>query len=47
MKRFNDTFINGERLPPEGLETDPYELKSDDIVIRIYHLYLTTQLFTQ
>jgi hypothetical protein len=46
MKRFNGTFINGERLPPEGLETDHYELTSDNIVARIYKLYLTTYLFT-
>jgi hypothetical protein len=26
-------IINGERLSPEGLESDPYELKSDDIVV--------------
>jgi pSer/pThr/pTyr-binding forkhead associated (FHA) protein len=25
-------FINGERLSPEGLLSEPYELKSDDIV---------------
>ncbi|ESK86420.1 cell cycle arrest in response to pheromone-related protein [Moniliophthora roreri MCA 2997] len=32
VKSSNGTFINGERLSPEGLESDPYELKSDDIV---------------
>ena len=30
---FNGTFINGERLSPEGIEGQPYELKSDDIVV--------------
>lgn len=35
MKSSNGTFINGERLSPEGLESDPYELKSDDVVVRI------------
>ncbi|KAI0777539.1 hypothetical protein BD413DRAFT_467114 [Trametes elegans] len=32
VKSSNGTFINGERLSPEGLESDPYELKTDDIV---------------
>ncbi|EEB86700.1 hypothetical protein MPER_16247, partial [Moniliophthora perniciosa FA553] len=32
VKSSNGTFINGERLSPEGLESDLYELKSDDIV---------------
>jgi hypothetical protein len=32
VKSSNGTFINGERLSPEGLESEPYELKSDDIV---------------
>ncbi|KAJ8083970.1 hypothetical protein AAF712_000866 [Marasmius tenuissimus] len=31
-KSSNGTFVNGERLSPEGIESDPYELKSDDIV---------------
>ncbi len=34
VKSSNGTFINGERLSPEGVESDPYELKSDDIVVR-------------
>ncbi|KAF4564093.1 hypothetical protein EYR36_003345 [Pleurotus pulmonarius] len=32
VKSSNGTFINGERLSPEGMESDPWELKSDDIV---------------
>ncbi|KAJ7743958.1 hypothetical protein DFH07DRAFT_835322 [Mycena maculata] len=32
VKSSNGTFINGERLSAEGLESDPFELKSDDIV---------------
>ncbi|KAI0360813.1 hypothetical protein OH77DRAFT_1393258 [Trametes cingulata] len=32
VKSSNGTFINGERLSPEGLESEPYELKSDDVV---------------
>ncbi|KAL0573780.1 hypothetical protein V5O48_008167 [Marasmius crinis-equi] len=31
-KSSNGTFVNGERLSPEGLQSDPYELKSDDVV---------------
>ncbi|KZP08408.1 hypothetical protein FIBSPDRAFT_761441 [Athelia psychrophila] len=31
VKSSNGTFINGERLSPEGLESEPYELTSDDI----------------
>ena len=33
VKSSNGTFINGERLSPEGLESEPYELKTDDIVV--------------
>ncbi|KZT63109.1 hypothetical protein DAEQUDRAFT_638877, partial [Daedalea quercina L-15889] len=32
VKSSNRTFINGERLSPEGLESEPFELKSEDIV---------------
>ncbi|KAJ7043207.1 hypothetical protein C8F04DRAFT_1175692 [Mycena alexandri] len=32
VKSSNGTFINGERLSLEGRESDPYELKSDDIL---------------
>ncbi|OCH86578.1 hypothetical protein OBBRIDRAFT_761124 [Obba rivulosa] len=32
VKSSNGTFINGERLSPEGLESEPFELKTDDIV---------------
>ncbi|KAI0826980.1 hypothetical protein BC628DRAFT_1434503 [Trametes gibbosa] len=32
VKSSNGTFINGERLSPEGLESEPCELKSDDVV---------------
>ncbi|KZS89265.1 SMAD/FHA domain-containing protein, partial [Sistotremastrum niveocremeum HHB9708] len=32
VKSSNGTFINGERLSPEGAESEPWELKSDDIV---------------
>ncbi|KIM76539.1 hypothetical protein PILCRDRAFT_26984, partial [Piloderma croceum F 1598] len=29
---FHGTFINGDRFSPEGLESEPYQLKSDDTV---------------
>ncbi|KAJ7594070.1 hypothetical protein C8J56DRAFT_427278 [Mycena floridula] len=32
VKSSNGTFINGDRLSAEGVESEPYELKSDDIV---------------
>ncbi|KAL0958532.1 hypothetical protein HGRIS_000673 [Hohenbuehelia grisea] len=32
VKSSNGTFINGERLSPEGVESESFELKSDDIV---------------
>lgn len=34
VKSSNGTFINGERLSPEGLESEPFELKTDDVVVR-------------
>ena len=30
----NGTFINGTRLSEEGIESEPHELKTDDIVVR-------------
>ena len=33
VKSSNGTFINQERLSPEGLESDPFELKTDDVVV--------------
>ncbi|KAF7313227.1 Glycosyltransferase family 69 protein [Mycena kentingensis (nom. inval.)] len=32
VKSSNGTFLNGERLSQEGLESEPFELKSDDIL---------------
>ncbi|KAJ7821930.1 hypothetical protein B0H14DRAFT_2295556, partial [Mycena olivaceomarginata] len=32
VKSSNGTFVNGDRLGPEGVESDPYELHSDDIL---------------
>ena len=37
VKSSNGTFINGERLSPESVESEPFELKSDDIVVRVFH----------
>ena len=34
VKSSNGTFVNGERLSVEGVESDPWELKSDDRVVR-------------
>ncbi|KAF5352156.1 hypothetical protein D9758_009262 [Tetrapyrgos nigripes] len=31
LKSYNGTFINGERLSQEGLESEPFGLKSNDI----------------
>ena len=36
MKSSNGTFINGERLSSEGHESEPFELKSDDIVVGLH-----------
>ncbi|KAJ6519082.1 SMAD/FHA domain-containing protein [Mycena sanguinolenta] len=35
VKSSNGTFVNGERLSPEGVESDPYELRSDDILLGV------------
>ena len=43
VKSSNGTFINAERLSAEGVESDPFELKTDDIVVR--HLCLLFPLF--
>jgi pSer/pThr/pTyr-binding forkhead associated (FHA) protein len=36
VKSSNGTFINGERLSSEGHESEPFELKSDDIVVGLH-----------
>jgi hypothetical protein len=33
VKSSNGTFVNGERLSLEGAESDPFELRSDDILV--------------
>lgn len=33
VKSSNGTFINSERLSAEGVESDPFELKTDDVVV--------------
>jgi hypothetical protein len=37
VKSSNGTFINGERLSPEGHESEPFELKTEDIVVSFSH----------
>jgi pSer/pThr/pTyr-binding forkhead associated (FHA) protein len=39
VKSSNGTFINGDRLSPESMESEPCELKSDDIVVCIDCIY--------
>lgn len=34
VKSSNGTFINGVRLSPEAVESEPFELKSEDMVVR-------------
>jgi pSer/pThr/pTyr-binding forkhead associated (FHA) protein len=36
VKSSNGTFINSERLSSEGHESEPFELKSDDIVVSLH-----------
>lgn len=33
VKSSNGTFINGDRLSLEGVESEPFELKSEDMVV--------------
>jgi pSer/pThr/pTyr-binding forkhead associated (FHA) protein len=33
VKSSNGTYINGERLSPEGYQSEPCELKSEDIIV--------------
>jgi len=46
VKSSNGTFINGERLSGEGLESEPFELKSDDIVVSRFHPLTTSYTAT-
>ena len=34
IRSSNGTFVNGERLSSEGQESEPFELRSDDILVR-------------
>lgn len=36
VKSSNGTFINGMRLSPEGVESEPFELKNEDMVVRAF-----------
>jgi pSer/pThr/pTyr-binding forkhead associated (FHA) protein len=40
VKSSNGTFVNGERLSPGAEESKPYELKSDDIVVSPYYIFV-------
>ena len=42
VKSSNGMFINGERLSGEGLESEPFELKSDNIIVSRLHLLPTS-----
>ena len=42
VKSSNGTFINGERLSGEGLESEPFELKSEDVVVSRFHPFATS-----
>lgn len=33
VRSSNGTFINGERLSPEGVESDPVEIKNEDQIV--------------
>jgi pSer/pThr/pTyr-binding forkhead associated (FHA) protein len=35
VKSSNGTFVNGDRLSAEGVESDPWELKTEDRVVRL------------
>lgn len=44
VKSSNGTFINGERLSLEGVESEPFELKSEDMVVgSSYKMELTSR----
>lgn len=34
LRSSNGTFVNGDRLSPEGVESEPWELKNEDVVVR-------------
>lgn len=46
IKSSNGTFINDERLSPEGLESEPYEIQSDDIVVSTTYAFSTCNLIS-
>lgn len=37
VRSSNGTFINGERLSPEGVESDPVEIKNEDQIVSEFH----------
>lgn len=38
VKSSNGTFINGDRLSPEGVESEPRELHNEDLVVSLIEL---------
>ena len=42
VKSSNGMFIDGERLSGEGLESEPFELKSKDVVVSRFHPFATS-----
>ena len=46
VKSFNGTFIKDERLSGEGLESKPFKLKSNNIVVSRSHPLLTSYTVT-
>jgi len=47
VKSSNGTFVNGEKLSGEGLESELFELRSDDIVVSRFHPLLMPCTVTQ
>ena len=47
VKSSNGTFIDGERLSGEGLESEPFELKSEGVVVSLFHPFATSYTATR
>lgn len=46
VKSSNGTFINGDRLSPEGVESEPRELHNEDLVVSQAGLLRTAAFLT-
>lgn len=44
VKSSNGTFVNGDRLSPEGVESEPWELKTEDMVVRFFQRFPYTMM---